>query len=533
MLNLKEKHGYATRTTAGEVTRIAPSPTGRPHIGTAMQAIINKAVAQKSDGVFVLRIDDTDRNRLVEGVIEDIIASVKWLGISFDEGCQIGGDFGPYMQSERLNLYQEAADYLVEEGKAFHCFCTAEQLEADRNEMMKNGQDLQYNGRCKHLSAEEVAAKKAAGEKSVIRMDIPKEEEITFTDGVRGEITIHGSQVDMSVILKSDGFPTYHLATVVDDHLMGITTIIRGEEWISSTPKHKLLFDYLGWDMPKLIHTPLLRDTEKRKLSKRSGDTSIDWFISQGYLAEGFKNFISRICWAHPEEKDIYSFDEFSQLLDGKDLPKTGPVVDFSLLSFINAQYMQDMTAQERYDAALPYFKRIAELEAPVVIKDYNGKKVSEYEFTPAEAAKMLENMRNDQEMSLALLDLEPGRFRKLSDIYEQGRTYFANMYQCPTLAEIEKTEKGTVFAETFLNDFLAWYQADVDHDTWQDWLSAQAEKHGVKAGPVFMLTRLAITSALKTPPLFEYTQIIGEDELRRRVGLVQDMLSAQRAATA
>src|SRR5579862_8882427 len=270
-----------------EVTRLAPSPTGRPHIGTALQSILDRVIADANNGIFILRIEDTDQQRVVPGAIEEIIGALQWLGVNPDEGPNIGGKYGPYLQSERLPIYQIAAKWLVAKGNAYHCFCTAERLQELRKQQELQGQMPMYDRHCRNLSPTEVELRMSHGEKSVIRLAMPLGAEIRIADSLRGDIVFAGDTIDDAVLLKSDGYPTYHLAVVVDDHFMRVTTAVRGEEWISSTPKHLILFRAFGWSMPRYIHTPLLRDAERKKLSKRRGDTSIDWFQSQGYLPQG------------------------------------------------------------------------------------------------------------------------------------------------------------------------------------------------------------------------------------------------------
>src|SRR5690348_5892776 len=233
-----------------------------------MQAIINRAMASQNGGVFILRVEDTDQARLVPGAMDEIVSALEWLGTRPDEGPGMGGSYGPYMQSQRLDLYRAAAESLVQNGHAYHCFCSVERLEEVRQQQIARGEKPMYDGQCAGLSAEEVNERLSRGEVSVIRMRVPRDREISFSDVVRGIISFDLNEIDESVLLKSDGFPTYHLASVVDDHFMRITTVVRGEEWISSTPKHVLLFKYFGWPLLRFIHTPLLRDSEKRKLSK-------------------------------------------------------------------------------------------------------------------------------------------------------------------------------------------------------------------------------------------------------------------------
>jgi glutamyl-tRNA synthetase len=260
--------------------RIAPSPTGDPHVGTAYIALFNKALAQKTGGKFILRIEDTDRARYVAGSEQMIFDALRWLGLGYDEGPDVGGQFAPYRQSERSEIYKRAADTLLARGEAYRCFCTAERLEAMRKEQMARKQPPGYDGACKLLDGEEIDAKMRAGAPCVVRLDVPKSGETSFEDGLRGKITFQNKEVDDQVLMKSDGLPTYHLANVVDDHEMGVTHVIRAEEWISSTPKHVLLYRAFGWDAPRFLHMPLLRNADKTKISKRKNPTSLIWYPS-------------------------------------------------------------------------------------------------------------------------------------------------------------------------------------------------------------------------------------------------------------
>jgi len=265
-------------------TRIAPSPTGDPHVGTAYIALFNLCFARQHGGQFILRIEDTDQVRSTVESERMILDSLRWLGLEWDEGPDVGGPHGPYRQSERMHIYGDYARQLVEQGDAFYCFATADELDGMRREQMARGETPKYDGRGLALTEEEVSARLAAGMPHVIRMKVPEEGVCTFNDRLRGVIEIPWAQVDMQVLLKADGMPTYHLANVVDDHLMGITHVIRGEEWINSAPKHQLLYRYFGWEMPELCHMPLLRNPDKSKLSKRKNPTSITFYRAMGYL---------------------------------------------------------------------------------------------------------------------------------------------------------------------------------------------------------------------------------------------------------
>ena len=323
-------------------TRIAPSPTGDPHVGTAYIALFNLCFARHAGGQFILRIEDTDQARSTDSSEQAIFDSLKWLGIQWDEGPDVGGPFGPYRQSERMDIYQTHADKLVADEHAFHCFCSPERLDQLRSEQMAAKQKPGYDGHCLSLSAQEVASRLAEGEASVIRMKIPEQGACTFQDMLRGQISIDWQQVDMQVLVKADGMPTYHLANVVDDHLMEITHVIRGEEWINSAPKHQLLYQYFGWDMPELCHMPLLRNPDKSKLSKRKNPTSINYYRRMGFMPEAVLNYLGRMGWSMPDEREKFSFAQMVEQFDIQRVSLGGPIFDLEKLSWLNGSWIRD-----------------------------------------------------------------------------------------------------------------------------------------------------------------------------------------------
>ena len=282
-------------------TRIAPSPTGFPHVGTAYVALFNLCFARQHGGEFILRIEDTDQTRSTPESEKMILDSLRWLGLNWAEGPDVGGKHAPYRQSERRDIYTQHSQILLDKGHAFHCFCSEARLTEVRNAQMANKETPRYDGHCLNLSADEVSARIAAGEAHVVRMKVPTEGICQIDDMLRGVIEIPWEQVDMQVLLKQDGLPTYHLANVVDDHLMEISHVLRGEEWISSAPKHKLLYQYFGWDMPVLCHLPLLRNPDKSKLSKRKNPTSITYYRDMGFLPEALVNYLGRMGWSMPD----------------------------------------------------------------------------------------------------------------------------------------------------------------------------------------------------------------------------------------
>ena len=324
-------------------TRVAPSPTGDPHVGTAYMALFNRCFAHAQGGQFILRIEDTDRVRSTPEAEQAILDSLRWLGLSWDEGPDVGGPHGPYRQSERGDIYAGYAWQLVDEGKAFVCYRTADELDAIREARREAGNSTALKPSDLLLSPEEQAARKAADQPFVIRMMVPEEEGVcAVEDMLRGTIELDWSMVDAQILLKSDGMPTYHLANVVDDHLMEITHVIRGEEWINSAPKHKLLYDYLGWDMPVLCHLPLLRNPDKSKLSKRKNPTSILYYQRMGFLPEALLNYLGRMGWSMPDEREKFTLAEMEQAFDIKRVSLGGPIFDLEKLNWLNGLWIRE-----------------------------------------------------------------------------------------------------------------------------------------------------------------------------------------------
>ena len=323
-------------------TRIAPSPTGDPHVGTAYVALFNMAFAHSQGGQFLLRIEDTDQARSTPESEKAILDALKWLGLEWDEGPDNGGPKGPYRQSERSDIYQKYAQELIDDGHAFRCFCSPEELDEMRASQIANKEPLGYDGRHMDLSDEDVESRIANGDPYVVRMKVPREGTCTFSDMLRGEVSIDWAQIDYQVLLKADGMPTYHLANVVDDHLMEITHVIRGEEWINSAPKHILLYQYFGWEIPALCHLPLLRNVDKSKLSKRKNPTSILYYQRMGYLPEALLNYLGRMGWSMPDEREKFNLSEMLEAFDIERVSLGGPVFDVEKLSWLNGVWIRD-----------------------------------------------------------------------------------------------------------------------------------------------------------------------------------------------
>lgn len=328
-------------------TRIAPSPTGFPHVGTAYIALFNMAFAKAHGGEFILRIEDTDQTRSTEQSEKMILDALRWVGLDWAEGPDVGGKHAPYRQSERSDIYKKHAEELLDKGHAFRCFCTPEELDQMRAEQMANGENPRYDGRYANLSREESDKLVAEGKPYVIRMKVPTEGVCKFNDMLRGEVEIPWEQVDMQVLLKTDGMPTYHLANVVDDHLMEISHVLRGEEWINSAPKHQLLYKYFGWEMPVLCHMPLLRNPDKSKLSKRKNPTSITYYRDAGVLPEALLNYLGRMGYSLPNEEEKFSLDEMIASFDINRVSLGGPVFNVEKLHWLNAEYLRELTPEQ------------------------------------------------------------------------------------------------------------------------------------------------------------------------------------------
>lgn len=439
-------------------TRIAPSPTGENlHIGNAYTALINYVVAKKLGGKFIIRIEDTDMTRFVEGSEARILESLAWLGIKHDEG--------PYRQSERLELYKKYAEELVEKGHAYYCFCTPERLSEMRKVQEERHEPPRYDGHCREL--------KSQNKKFVIRLKVPKDGTTTFTDLIRGEISFENKLIDDQVILKSDGFPTYHLGVVIDDHLMEISHIIRGEEWISSTPKHILLYKFFGWELPIYAHMPLLRNPDKSKLSKRKNPVWVSWFREQGYLPEALVNYLATMAWAHPEGKEIFTVSEMIKVFDLKAIQTTAPIFNIEKLRWFNGEYLRSYQPSATSRLIYDFFKEKYQLER---IKN----------ILPL----VIERMKTLQE------------FESLAGFFFDR----PNNYVKPV------DKKLLVVAHQALKS------SEWNHDAMEKGIREAAEKENLKAKDVFMELRVAVTGKTVGPPLLESLEILGKEESLSRI---------------
>lgn len=455
-------------------TRIAPSPTGENlHIGNAYTALINFVVAVQNNGQFIIRIEDTDRTRFVLGSEDRILESLAWLGIPHDEGPDNDGPFAPYRQSERLEFYRKYAEELVEKGHAYYCFCTPERLVEMRKEQEARHEPPRYDGFCKAISRQSSAVRIKNGEKYVIRLNVPDSGVTTFTDLIRGEISFENKLIDDQVLLKSDGFPTYHMGVVVDDHLMEISHVIRGEEWISSTPKHVLLYRFLGWDSPVYAHVPLLRNPDKSKLSKRKNPVWVSWFKEQGYLPEALLNYLASMAWAHPKGDELFSIDEMIQVFDLKDVQTTAPIFDIEKLRWMNGEYFRSFQSSALSQKIFDFFE---------------GK--------------------YSQEKIYSILPLVVERMKTLKEFESLAGFFF----------ERPKEYERTVDRKLLTFTHHALESSDWNHSEMEKAIRAAAEKEGVVAKNVFMELRIAITGKTVGPPILESLEILGREETLSRL---------------
>lgn len=348
-------------------TRVAPSPTGYPHIGTIYQALFNFAFARKYKGEFLVRIEDTDQKRFVEGAEDIIFQSLDWFGLTEDESPRKKGEYGPYRQSERLDVYAKYANILIEKGHAYYCFCSKERLDEMRETLRKEKKPLRYDRHCRNLSTDEIKQKLDESRPYVIRLKVPDNRKIIVKDEIRGEIIFDSSEIDEQVLIKSDGYPTYHLAVVVDDHLMKVSHVVRGEEWITSAPKHVLLYEAFGWELPLLFHTPVLRNPDKSKLSKRHGHTNVSWYKESGYLPKAILNYLALMGWSHPEEKEIFSLKEFIDLFELADLKPVGPIFDLVKLTWMNGMYIRELDDKELKQRLLSFDNQLSDVDSELV----------------------------------------------------------------------------------------------------------------------------------------------------------------------
>ena len=469
-------------------TRFAPSPTGRMHVGNLRTALYAYLIAKHEGGDFILRIEDTDQERYVEGALDIIYHTLKETGLVHDEGPDKDGGVGPYVQSERQaqGIYLKYAKELVEKGEAYYCFCDKERLESLKQEVAGK-EIIVYDKHCLHLSKEEVEAKLAAGVPYVIRQNIPNEGTTSFEDEIYGKIEVPNSELDDMILIKSDGYPTYNFANVVDDHLMGITHVVRGNEYLSSSPKYNRLYAAFGWDVPVYVHCPLITNEEHKKLSKRCGHSSYEDLIEQGFVTEAVVNYVALLGWCPSDNREIFSLEELVEAFDYHHMNKSPAVFDMGKLRWMNGEYIKAMDFDKFYERALPYLKE-------AIHKDLDLKKIAAQVKTRIEVFPEI---------------------KELIDFYEEVPEYDTQMYCHKKMKTTEETSLS------LLKEVLPLLEAQEDYsnDALFEALVAFGKEHGYKTGYIMWPIRTALSGKQTTPAgATEILEILGKEESIKRI---------------
>lgn len=476
-------------------TRMAPSPTGEFHVGSLRTLLYDYALAKGSGGEFILRIEDTDQSRYVEGSVERMVKVLKDYGLDWDEGPEVGGPYEPYYQSQRLDIYRKYAMELVEKGKAYYCFCDEERLKNLREEQHGKGLVSKYDKFCLSLSKEEVEKKLRDGTPYVIRLNVPSDETIEFEDMVLGKLSFPSNDIDDQVLIKSDGFPTYHLAVVVDDHLMKITHILRGREWLPSTPKHVLLYKYFGWEMPKFVHLPLLRESDStKKLSKRTGSVDAADFLREGYLPEALLNFIMFLGWNPGTEREVYSLEDFAKDFSIDKVQRSEMAAfDRKKLLWFNGLYIRNISLEDLWGRVEKWHKEYSkELKLDNFSYEYN--------------LKILEMIRERMKTLSEFNDLSSYFYKKPKIEKETAKKFTGDISRSKEIIKNYLDTYENISSENWNIDYLD----KISHD--------KLEEFSYKPKEAFMTIRYVVTGCEFTPPLFDVLGVIGKKETIERM---------------
>lgn len=484
--------------------RFAPSPTGYLHIGGLRTALYNYLFARHNNGKFILRIEDTDRSRYVEGAIENLIDSLEWSGIEIDEGVVLEdgkiaqkGEYGPYIQSERLDIYNKYVEELIEKGYAYYCFCSKERIDEVREEQKIKGLIPKYDGFCRNIPIDEAKERIKNGEEYVVRLKLPLSKDIKFYDLVRGNITINTDDIDDQVLLKSDGYPTYHLAVVIDDHLMNITHIVRGEEWLASTPKHVVLYDFFGWEVPEYVHLPTVLNKDRKKLSKRQGDVSVEDFKGSGYLPEGLVNYLALVGWSPETNDEILSMEELIEQFTFDRVSKTGGVFDKNKLNWVNGHYIRSLNSEKITDLAIPYLIESGHITEEEV--------ESRRDWINTMVATVQESLST------------------IKEVPEKVDVFFGEKVELEN-DEVLEVLKGEQIPELFeaLKEELDTAE-ELDEEFCKGLMKRIQKKTGIKGKNLFMPVRSALTGNLHGPELVDIIYILGKQNILKRIEYVQE----------
>ena len=510
--------------------RYAPSPTGMQHIGGVRTALFNYLYAKSKGGKFILRLEDTDRTRFDEKYVQNLYDTMEWLGIDWDEGGSKGGDYGPYVQSERFELYKEYANKLIENGEAYYCFCDAERLDRIRKIQTENKMAPGYDRNCRHLTPEEVKANLDAGKPYVIRLKVPMEGETKFSDHILGDIVWKNEDISPDpVLLKSDGFPTYHLANIVDDHMMKISHVMRAQEWIPSTPLHVQMYKSFGWEHPEFCHLPMVNGADGKKLSKRHGSTSLNEFRARGYLPKAIVNYVAMLGCSYVEGQEFYTLDELAKNFKLEHLNKAPAVFDYKKLEYYNGNYIRQMSAEELYKWTLPFITGTgdATLEInpenpqpkPNVGPEFSGVALGE-DGRPYCVDKSMNMSTEDVEKTLlGLMPLIQERLKFLTEAAEMVHFMFTEPAVppaeqiIPKKIDLAKTKEVLEAAKDFVHQCFS-----LDHEGAENLAKAKAEELGIKLGDFMMPIRMAVTGSRVSPPLIGSILVLGEAKCLARI---------------
>ena len=486
--------------------RFAPSPTGFVHIGSLRTALYNYLFAKKNNGSYILRIEDTDQSRLVEGAVENMLDILSWCGVEHNEGvvkkegkmAQVG-QCGPYVQSERLDIYKKHIQELLDKGEAYYCFCSKERLDQVREEQTKRNETPRYDGHCRDISLEEARIRVEKGEPHVIRLRLPENKDITFNDVVRGPVVVNTNDLDDQVLMKTDGFPTYHFAVVVDDYLMGITHVIRGEEWVISTPKHVYLYEAFGWQAPLFVHLPNILNRERKKLSKRHGDVAAADFKKKGYLPEGLINYLALVGWSPEDEQEIFQMEELIESFSLERVSKSGGVFDTDKLNWINSHFIKEYDLDILTKQSLPYL-----IEAGYM--------------TGEEAIEKMDWVRD-------MVSIIRDRVSFLDEIKKEAAIFFNNVI----VPENEEAEE--VLKLSHIHELMNIFEEKVrDSETidqsFGKILFKQIQKEtGYKGKDLYMPIRVMLTGEIHGPDMGMTLKVLGKEKILSRIQYVRDHL--------
>lgn len=482
--------------------RFAPSPTGYVHIGGLRTALYNYLFAKNKGGKFILRIEDTDRTRFVDGALENLIEVLNWAGLEYDEGVFLDdnrkvfekGEYGPYIQSDRVKegIYNKYIKKLLDEDKAYYCFCSQERLEKLREQQKADGLMPRYDGFCRGISREEAEERIANGEEYVIRLKLPANKDIQFKDAIKGNLSINTSDMDDQVLIKSDGFPTYHFAVVVDDHLMGITHVVRGDEWVSSTPKHVYLYEALGWEAPTYVHLPTVLGKDKKKLSKRNADVAVEDFKKKGYLRDALINYIALVGWSPDSNKEILSKEELIEQFSFDRVSRSGGVFDSAKLDWVSSQYIKELSDEDIAKEIKPYL-----LEAKLI------------------------DINTSDEKLLEIASTFKTSLSKFEDITSQVDFIFADFKGKQFYQEVEenlKSEEAKLVLQTLKNILE---EEKIDEDLAKTIMKKVQKETGIKGKSLFFPVRSALTGSEHGPEMIHIFMILGNEGIINRINYV------------